>query len=28
LEALRIDPLNYIEARNWLKTTGRLIVDD
>ena len=27
LEALRIDPTNYIEARNWLKTTGRLAND-
>jgi hypothetical protein len=24
---LRIDPTNYIEARNWLKTTGRLAND-
>jgi len=26
-EALRIAPLNYLEARNWLLTTGRMSSD-
>ena len=27
LEAIRIAPNNYIEAQNWLKTTGRMKLD-
>ncbi|MBE9076961.1 photosystem I assembly protein Ycf3 [Romeria aff. gracilis LEGE 07310] len=27
MEAIRIAPNNYIEAQNWLKTTGRMNID-
>ena len=27
-QAIRLAPNNYIEAQNWLKTTGRMVSDN